>query len=91
MKIVAFAATHSQQSINKQLAKSPGGRGSASVLETAVTSAPFFNGEVKASPSVPSFNENFDSANGKLSNKELDTALQEAVMSLLKNNKRLGP
>lgn len=65
------------------LATSPGGRGGASVLATAVSSAPFFHGEVKASLSVPNFNENFDIANGKLSNKELDTALQEAVMSLL--------
>ncbi len=64
------------------LATSPGARGGASVLAAALASAPFFSGEVKASLSVPSFNENFDTASGKLRNSEIDSALREAVKAL---------
>lgn len=64
------------------LATSPGARGAASVLAAAVASAPFFSGDVKASLSVPSFNENFDTANGKLNNSEMDALLREAVKAL---------
>ena len=42
------------------LATSPGGRGGAGVLATAVQSMPHFGGIVKASLSVPSFNDNFN-------------------------------
>ena len=67
------------------LATSPGARGGASVLETALASAPRFNGIVKASLSIPSFNDNFDSAAGKLTNSVLDAKLLEAVNSLLQS------
>ena len=69
------------------LATSPGARGGASVLAVAVASAPFFGGEVKASLAVPSFNENFDMANGKLTNTELDAMLRQTV-NLLSKAKR---
>jgi len=42
------------------LATSPGAGGASSVLNTAMTSAPFFSGNVKGSLSVPSFYDNFD-------------------------------
>lgn len=64
------------------LATSPGARGGASVLAAALASAAFFNGDVKASLAVPSFNKNFDTATGKLANTELDTLLKEAVKAL---------
>ena len=64
------------------LATSPGARGGATVLAAAVASAPFFNGDVKASLAIPSFNENFDTANGKLSNKELNQKLMQAIQAL---------
>jgi chromate reductase, NAD(P)H dehydrogenase (quinone) len=64
------------------IATSPGRRGGASVLGAAVASAPFFSGEVKANLSIPSFNENFDTASGKLNNSDMDTALREAIKAL---------
>ena len=42
------------------LSTSPGARGGATVLHQAVTSAAHFDGEVKGSFSLPSFNDNFD-------------------------------
>lgn len=64
------------------LSTSPGARGGATVLTTAVNSAPHFNGEVKASLSIPSFYENLDLDNGRISNPELNEALQQAVNKL---------
>lgn len=65
------------------LSTSPGGRGGASVLAQAVTSAPFFGGSVKASLSIPSFGENFDSELRQISNEELARSLDDAVKLLL--------
>ena len=64
------------------LATSPGPRGAASVLATATASAPFFNGEVKASLSIPGFYENFDSAQNRITNDEIDRQLRTAIKSL---------
>ena len=64
------------------LATSPAPGGASSVLETAITSAPFFNGEVKASLSVPGFYENFDVEQGRINNDEINTQLLTAVNSL---------
>lgn len=64
------------------LSTSPGARGGASVLATALTSAPFFGGEVKASLSIPSFADNFDVQLGQLSNPELTAKLRTAVLTL---------
>jgi NAD(P)H-dependent FMN reductase len=61
------------------LATSPGPGGAASVLTAARVSAPYFSGDVKATLSIPSFYDNFDSDNKVLSNKELDQALKAAV------------
>lgn len=65
------------------LSTSPGARGGASVLAAAVASAPFFNGDVRGSLSIPSFNENFDSKKGKLINEELDQRLRQMVNKLI--------
>ena len=64
------------------LATSPGPGGANSVLSSAVDSAPFFDGEVKASLSIPSFYENFDTESGRLTNVELNDRLSDAVRSL---------
>lgn len=64
------------------LATSPGARGGASVLATAIGSAPFFAGHVKASLSIPSFYENFDVERGTLRNEALNAQLIEAVSQL---------
>jgi NAD(P)H-dependent FMN reductase len=64
------------------LATSPGGRGAQTVLGTAVESAPHFAGDVKASLSVPSFQDNFDVESGTLTNEELRDQLKSAVESL---------
>jgi chromate reductase, NAD(P)H dehydrogenase (quinone) len=64
------------------LSTSPGGRGGASVLAAATTSAPYFGGQVKASLAVPGFNDNFDAAQGVLKNEELKAKLVLAVGSL---------
>jgi chromate reductase len=64
------------------LATSPGARGGASVLAAAEQTAPFFGGDVKASLSVPSFFDNFDSKSGKISNPEIHAALELALGKL---------
>lgn len=64
------------------LSTSPGPRGAASVLATAVNSAPYFEGHVKASLSVPSFYENFDIELGALKNQDLNLQLIDAINSL---------
>ncbi|WP_250655995.1 NADPH-dependent FMN reductase [Alkalimarinus coralli] len=64
------------------LSTSPGPRGGASVLATAVQSAPYFNGVVKASLSIPSFFDNFDAAKQALTHEELNEQLKDAVSHL---------
>ncbi|WP_281321781.1 NADPH-dependent FMN reductase [Flavobacterium aestivum] len=61
------------------MATSPGARGGASVLEIAKNNFPRFASEIKAVFSLPSFNDNFDVANGKISNPELDNQLRVIV------------
>jgi chromate reductase len=65
------------------LATSPGPGGAASVLAAALGSAPYFAGDVKASLSVPSFFDNFDMENTKLTNDELHQKLTAAVKLLI--------
>ncbi|PTB32398.1 NADPH-dependent FMN reductase [Photobacterium phosphoreum] len=67
------------------LATSPGPGGANTVLTTAVTSAPYFAGEVKASLSIPSFYDNFDFVTAKITNEELNTALVTTINSLTEN------
>jgi chromate reductase len=64
------------------LATSPGPGGAATVLAAAVGSAPFFDGEVKAHLSIPSFYENFDVDKGQLKKGELAEKLASAMAML---------
>jgi len=68
------------------LATSPGPGGASSVLATATASAPYFSGAVKATLSVPSFYENFDSERDQITSKEINEQLRAAVVSLLENS-----
>ncbi len=65
------------------LATSPGPGGAASVLAAAVASAPYFDGKVKASLSVPRFYENFDVELGRVRNDEIDAQLSTVMNSLI--------
>jgi len=67
------------------LATSPGPGGASSVLATAVNSAPYFDGDVKASLSVPSFYENFDTEKALISNDDLAAELLSTMQQLLKS------
>jgi len=53
------------------------------VLKSAEDSAPFFGATVKASLSVPSFFDNFDTEAGHLKNSSIGNSLKEAVSALL--------
>ena len=64
------------------LATSPGSMGASTVLAAAIQSAPHFNGIVKASLSIPSFFDNFDSEQQNVSHQELDEQLKDAVSHL---------
>ena len=64
------------------LSTSPGGRGGASVLATATQSAPHFAADLKGSLSIPSFNDNFDVDNNRLSNEELNDKLVTVMGNL---------
>jgi NAD(P)H-dependent FMN reductase len=61
------------------MATSPGARGGASVLEIAKNAFPRYGADIKATFSLPSFNDNFDVENVKISNAELDNQLKEIV------------
>ncbi|WP_305458784.1 NADPH-dependent FMN reductase [Photobacterium leiognathi] len=61
------------------LATSPGPGGAKNVLDTAVTSAPFFDANVVGSLSIPSFYENFDLEKQTLTNEELNSQLISLV------------
>lgn len=65
------------------LATSPGPGGAKNVLASAVQSAPFFAGDVRAELSIPQFYENFDVEAGTLKNDALKEQLIQAVQSLL--------
>lgn len=64
------------------LSTSPGPGGAATVLNQAVTSAPFFLGNVKASLSVGSFFDNFDDQTNTITNDELNQKLIDAISQL---------
>ncbi|WP_318457117.1 NADPH-dependent FMN reductase [Photobacterium leiognathi] len=64
------------------LATSPGPGGAKNVLDTAVTSAPFFDANVIGSLSIPSFYENFDLEKQTLRNEELNSQLISLVTKL---------
>ena len=64
------------------LATSPGGRGGQGVLGLAESRASSFGADLRGTLSVPSFYENFDSAQGVLRDSELSGKLS-AVLSAL--------
>ena len=64
------------------LATSPGSMGASTVLAAAIQSAPYFDGIVKASLSIPSFFDNFDNEKQQLTHQELDEKLRDAVSHL---------
>jgi chromate reductase len=63
------------------LATSPGGRGGASVLETALVKFPRMGADLRASFSLPSFYDNFSPETG-ITNPELAAALTAAIATL---------
>ncbi|MGM8361076.1 NADPH-dependent FMN reductase [Flavobacterium sp. ARAG 55.4] len=69
------------------MATSPGGRGGASVLEIAENAFPRYGANVKATFSLPSFNDNFNVEKGEISNSELDYQLKKIVESVKLNFK----
>ncbi|WP_318469190.1 NADPH-dependent FMN reductase [Photobacterium leiognathi] len=71
-----------QQKTVIMLATSPGPGGAKNVLDTAVTSAPFFDANVVGSLSIPSFYENFDLEKQTLINEELNSQLISLVTKL---------
>ncbi|WP_318523188.1 NADPH-dependent FMN reductase [Photobacterium leiognathi] len=71
-----------QQKPVLMLATSPGPGGAKNVLDTAVTSAPFFDANVVGSLSIPSFYENFDLEKQTLINEELNGQLISLVAKL---------
>ena len=68
------------------LATSPGPGGASSVLASATASAPYFDGVVKASLSVPSFYDNFDIEQGRITNDEVNRQLHTAINSLFESS-----
>lgn len=64
------------------LATSPGPSGANTVLSAATGSAPYFAGDVKASLSVPSFFDNFDSEKQEITNPAILDELQSALAQL---------
>ena len=69
-----------QQKSMLLMATSDGKRGGATVLEIAKNAFPRYGADIKATFSLPSFNDNFDVEKGKISNAELDQQLKEIVM-----------
>lgn len=72
------------------LATSPGAGGAGNVLSASVSSAHFFDGEVVASLSVPSFYDNFDLDRGEISSAPVRSQLIETLASLAKIRRTLG-
>ncbi|MCJ8296093.1 MAG: NAD(P)H-dependent oxidoreductase [Colwellia sp.] len=64
------------------LATSPGPGGAKTVLTAATGSAPYFAADVKASLSIPSFFDNFDSEKQEITNPALLDELQSALAQL---------
>lgn len=64
------------------LSTSPGPGGAKTVLNTALTSAPYFGANVIGALSIPSFYDNFDSNTGKITHEELNDELKEIISKL---------
>ena len=61
------------------MATSPGARGGASILEIAQNALPRYGAMLKETFSLPSFNDNFDVEEGRISNLELDNQLKKII------------
>lgn len=64
------------------LATSPGARGGAGALASAVTTAPFFGAELRGHLSIPTFYDNFDSEAGTITNADLQSELESTLAAL---------
>jgi chromate reductase, NAD(P)H dehydrogenase (quinone) len=64
------------------LSTSPGARGAATILSTAINSMSHFAGEVKGSFSLPSFYDNFDVETNEIRDEELASKLKQEVEKL---------
>jgi len=64
------------------LATSPGKGGAKSVLKLAVESTPHFNGDLRASVSIPSFFDIYNDADATISSESVRADLRLAVKSL---------
>ena len=65
------------------LSTSPGPGGASSVLAAASKSAPYFDGDVKASVFIPSFYDNFDMEQARFTNDEVNKELLNALNTLM--------
>lgn len=65
------------------LSVSPGKRGGASVLRSAIESAPYFGGDVKASLSIAQFPEGFDEPEGRFTDPDIAAKLLDTLAALL--------
>jgi len=65
------------------MATSPGARGGGNVLEIAKNAFPRYGADIKATFSLPSFNENFDLEHNKISNPEFDNQIKEIVRNFV--------
>ncbi len=61
------------------MATSPGGRAGANVLEIAKNAFPRYGADIKATFSLPLFDENFDLEQHKISNPEFDNQIKDIV------------
>lgn len=64
------------------LSTSPGKRGGAGVLAAAANSLGFFGADIRASLSIPQFNEHFDRERGELMDPDYAAQLRDAVRKL---------
>ena len=64
------------------LSTSPGPGGAATVLKLAESAAPFFDGRVIGSLSIPSFFDHFDTERNALMNQELNEELDRILLYL---------
>lgn len=62
------------------MATSPGAKGGSAVLEIAKKAFPFYGGNIKASFSLPSFDDNFDIEKMQISNIELRKDLKKLII-----------
>ena len=65
------------------LSAPPGKGGASSVLAAATASAPFFNGNVKGSLSVPNFYDNFDIKNNNIKNEEINSQINAILRNTI--------